>query len=248
MDIRLIPVRSALITAAAASVFAATACGSTSTPAAAPSSTAGTPSVTSSPSSTSPAPSSTAAMMSSAVGDPMGTGPVGPHQQADVTFAQQMTVHHQGAIAMADLAATRAASPAVKQLAAEIKAAQDPEIKLMAGWLAAWAPGSDMNGMPVTTATSSQMGGMAGGTGGFGSTASAMPGMMSDEQTSALTAATGPAFDKLFLQLMIVHHQGALTMATTEKTHGSNPAALALAQSIITSQTAQISQMQTMLR
>ena len=88
--------------------------------------------------------------------------------------------------------------------------------------------------------------------GGMGSmssgTAASMPGMMSDAQMTQLTAATGPAFDKLFLQMMIVHHQGALTMAKTETAQGNNPAALTLAKSITTSQTAQINQMQDMLK
>ena len=152
-----------------------------------------------------------------------------PHNSADVVFAQMMVVHHQGAVAMSDLAATRAGSPAVKTLAAQIKAAQAPEIAQMQSWLAAW------NSAP---ASSSGMG-MAMG--------SAMPGMMSAAQMSVLTAASGAAFDKLFLQLMIVHHQGALAMAKTEQASGQNPAAEALATSITTSQTAQISQMQTML-
>lgn len=111
----------------------------------------------------------------------------------------------------------------------------------MAGWLAAWAPSTDMNGTPNTSA--SAMDGMA----GMGGSSSAMPGMMTGQQMTALTAASGAAFDKMFLQLMVTHHQGALTMATTEKGHGSNPAALKLAQDITSSQTAQITQMQSKL-
>lgn len=191
--------------------------------------------------------SATGAM--SSTGDmPMPAAPAGPHKQADITFAQQMTVHHQGAIAMSDLAPTRAASAQVKTLAVQIKAAQAPEIKQMAGWLAAWAPSTDMNGVPNTTAPS---GGAMGGMGGTGTdtagTTVTMPGMMTDAQMAQLTAATGTAFDKLFLQLMITHHRGALTMAQTETAQGGNPEALALAKSITTSQTAQISRMETML-
>src|SRR6478752_2849864 len=75
----------------------------------------------------------------------------------------------------------------------------------------------------------------------------AMPGMMSDTQMQELTDATGADFDRLFLQLMIVHHQGAITMAGTEKLQGSNPAALALAESIKTSQADEITEMQQLL-
>ena len=178
---------------------------------------------------------------SSAAGMPMPAGPAGPHNQADVTFAQMMLVHHRGAVQMADLAPTRAASTKVKDLAAKIKAEQTPEIAQMSGWLSAWAPDTDMNGKPMTTAMHS-MPGMADGS------ASAMPGMMSDARMAQLTAANGAAFDKLFLQLMITHHQGAVEMAKTEKAAGQNPSALALADSITSSQNAEITTMQDLLK
>ena len=242
----------ALTAAAATSVLLLAGCGA-STPTATNSLSATTGTGGSTPTPPMPTSMMSGSMMSgsamssgamSTAGMPMPAQPAGPHNQADITFAQQMSVHHQGAITMADLAATRAASPQVKTLAAQIKAAQAPELKEMAGWLAAWAPDTDMNGMPNKTAAS--MSGM-GGMGSTSGSASAMPGMMSDKQMAALTAANGTAFDKLFLQMMIVHHQGALTMATTETAQGKNPAALALAKSITTSQTAQITQMQDML-
>jgi len=78
-------------------------------------------------------------------------------------------------------------------------------------------------------------------------TGMAMPGMMSGTQMQQLTDATGADFDRLFLQLMIVHHQGAIEMSDTEIAQGSNPAALALAESIKTSQAAEIAEMQQLL-
>ncbi len=54
---------------------------------------------------------------------------------ADVTFAQDMIVHHQGALAMAQLAEGRAEDPRVLDLAGRIEAAQEPEIETMTGWL-----------------------------------------------------------------------------------------------------------------
>jgi uncharacterized protein (DUF305 family) len=183
------------------------------------------------------------------------------HNDPDVTFAQMMIVHHQGAIEMADLAPARAASQQVKDLAVKIKAAQGPEIEQMTGWLQAWGVGSgtDMNGMPNPTSSSAaagEMGGMS-GMGGMGgsdtstspaATGAAMPGMMTADQMSQLTAATGAGFDKMFLQMMITHHQGAIEMADTEIAQGSNPDALTLAQSIKTSQTAEIATMQQLLQ
>jgi len=181
------------------------------------------------------------------------------HNDADVTFAQMMIVHHQGAIEMADLAPTRAGSQEVKDLAAQIKAAQAPEIAQMTGWLQAWGAGTNINGMPNMTASSADMGGTAGmdhgGADSAGSAASSegsggtqMPGMMMADQMSELTSASGTDFDRLFLQLMIVHHQGALEMAQTELDQGSDPDALKLAGSIQTSQTAEIATMQQMLQ
>lgn len=60
------------------------------------------------------------------------------HNAADVTFAQQMILHHRQAIEMADVAAKRASTPQVKALATRVKAAQDPEITTMTEWLRSW--------------------------------------------------------------------------------------------------------------
>ncbi|MGI8415504.1 MAG: DUF305 domain-containing protein [Nakamurella sp.] len=233
--------RGALFAGTALSLFALAACGGT---------TSSTPAGTAS----SPSTVATGSTAAGPGGMPMQSAPAGPHNQADITFASMMIVHHKGAIQMADLAPTRAASSQVKDLAVKIKAAQAPEITEMSGWLTAWAPGTGMNGMPMDSAPSPQMSGMSGmgnGSNSAGTTAmpsvSTMPGMMSDQQMSQLTAASGATFDKQFLQLMITHHQGALTMAETEKKQGSNPEALKLAASITSSQTAEIAAMQKLL-
>ena len=85
-------------------------------------------------------------------------------------------------------------------------------------------------------------------TSGGASTTMSMPGMMNAAEMQQLTDASGTEFDRLFLQQMMVHHQGALEMADIEIAQGSNTAALALAESIKTSQTAEISEMQQMLQ
>lgn len=168
-------------------------------------------------------------------GQPTPTASVAPgmeHNEADITFAQGMIPHHQQAIAMADLATTRAATPAVKDLAAKIKAAQGPEIEEMTNWLTDWGATVPQTGMPGHD---------------MGSGATAMPGMMSDQDMTALDTAAGADFDRMFLQMMIIHHQGAVQMAQTEQQQGRNPGAKALAQQIETDQNAEIQQMQTML-
>jgi uncharacterized protein (DUF305 family) len=175
------------------------------------------------------------------------------HNAADVAFAQQMIVHHQGAVEMADLAPSRAANQQVKDLAARIKAAQAPEIEQMTGWLTLWGAAMSTSTSASTTSDDGMdHGGMSGmgkeGQMSTGATGMAMPGMMSDAQMQELTGATGADFDRLVLQLMIVHHQGAFEMSDTEIAQGSNPAALALAESIKTSQTAEIAEMQQLLQ
>lgn len=176
------------------------------------------------------------------------------HNAADTAFAQGMVVHHRGAIDMSALAADRAGSDAVRELADRIAAAQAPEIDQMTGWLAAWSP-SDPSTGPSTQAhdmTGHDMtghqdtGGSTPADTGHAAMGTAM-GMMSDDDMAALTAARGPEFDRLFLQMMIVHHQGAVDMSQTELTSGQNPQALALARTIIDSQTAEIAEMRGLL-
>ena len=147
---------------------------------------------------------------------------------ADVEFAQMMIVHHQQAVAMADIALdpTRTARPEVVDLATRIKAAQDPEIQQMTSWLSEW-------GRPVEM--DMDMGDME------------MEGMMSDEEMAELGSLTGAEFDTAFMEMMIRHHQGAIAQAETAKADGSNPDVLALADEIITAQQAELAAMQQLL-
>ncbi|MDQ2838864.1 MAG: DUF305 domain-containing protein [Actinomycetota bacterium] len=161
------------------------------------------------------------------------TPAVGAHNQADIAFATEMIPHHRQAVQMADMALTQATNADVKTLAQAIKAAQDPEIVQMSGWLAGWQ-------QPVPAVSSSGMDGM----GGMGQTG---VGMMSDADMTSLGKATGAAFDRMWVSMMIRHHQGAVSMATTEESTGQNPDAKKLAQSIVTSQTAQITQLTALL-
>lgn len=73
----------------------------------------------------------------------------GDHNDADIDFATEMVQHHRQAVDMADLAADRASSQEVKDLATKIKGAQDPEIRTMSGWLTSWGEEvpADMSGM-----------------------------------------------------------------------------------------------------
>jgi uncharacterized protein (DUF305 family) len=141
-----------------------------------------------------------------------GSQPAATFNDGDVMFAQMMVPHHRQAVEMAALADTRASDPQLKQLATQIKAAQDPEITTVSGWLTAW-------GKQVPAASGHDMGGMSHG----------MPGMMSDGDMAKLKATSGKAFDKQFAQMMIDHHNGAIQMAGDEQANGTNPDAKALA-------------------
>ena len=154
--------------------------------------------------------------------------------EADVVFASMMIPHHAQAISMADTALKQATNPKVKALATKIKQAQGPEIERMSGWLTSW-------GAPVPAMGESDMSGME----GMGDPAG---GMMSDKDISNLNKATGTAFDRMWLQMMTKHHQGAVAMAKTALDQGANPETKKLARSIIDGQSAEIAEMNSILK
>lgn len=159
---------------------------------------------------------------------------------ADIAFVQGMIPHHMQAVAMSQLVTGRASSPQVIDLAKQIEQAQGPEITQMQGFLQGW-------NVPATP-TMGNMGGMS-GMGGMGGTGGmqGMSGMMSDQQMQQLGSATAAAFDKMFLQMMIEHHTGAIQMAQTELRDGQNAEVKALAQKIIDGQQAEITTMNQLL-
>ncbi|MGW2832285.1 DUF305 domain-containing protein [Streptomyces sp. NPDC001286] len=149
------------------------------------------------------------------------------HNDQDMAFAQGMIPHHQQALEMARLAAGRASSPQVKDLASRIEKAQDPEIRTMNGWLKSWGMGMS-SGMP-----------------GMGH--SSMPGMMDAKDMAGLKKMSGKDFDSMFLTMMIEHHKGAVAMAGTEKAKGSYGPAKSMAGDIVDAQTAEITEMNKLL-
>ncbi len=167
----------------------------------------------------------------------MTSGTPAPSEQASFNSADEMFVtmmipHHEQAIEMADqILAKDGIDERVVTLAEQIKAAQGPEIQTMKGWLEDW-------GIPYDDSMS-DMGGMGGMDHGDG--------MMSDDDMAALDAATGVEATRLFLEGMVGHHQGAVTMAQMVLNNGENPDVAALAQQIIDGQTAEITTMQDIL-
>ncbi|MFI5571361.1 DUF305 domain-containing protein [Streptomyces sp. NPDC051740] len=153
----------------------------------------------------------------------------GQHNAADVAFAKGMIPHHRQAVEMADLAPERAESAEVKKLAADIKQAQDPEIKTLSGWLSSWG-----EEVPAEGAMDHSMHG-------------GMEGMMTEREMTELEGTSGKAFDTAFMEMMIKHHEGAVEMAKTEQADGVHAPARGMAADIIASQSAEIEQMNKLL-
>lgn len=123
------------------------------------------------------------------------------YTEADVRFMTGMIHHHAQAIDMARLAPTHGASPAIQRLAARIINGQRDEIATMEEWLRE-------RGLPVPASSDGHT--VHGGH--DDAHAVHMPGMLTPAQMAQLEAARGAAFDRRFLELMIQHHQGAVTM------------------------------------
>ena len=149
------------------------------------------------------------------------------HNDADVMFATMMIPHHEQAIEMSDLVlAAGEVDPEVAMLAQQIKDAQGPEIETLRGWLEDWGadPSSDL------------MHDMDHG-----------DGMMSESDMDELEAAGPDEISRLYLEQMIVHHEGAIDMAQTELEEGRFPAALEMAEAIVDAQTEEIATMRELL-
>lgn len=137
----------------------------------------------------------------------------------DQMFAAMMVPHHEQAIEMSNLALTNSTNPKVLELAAQIKAAQQPEINQMKSWI------------------TSSMGSHAG---------HSMGGMLSQAELTQLRDSAGVAFDRLFLAGMIKHHEGAIEMAEMV-VDSQNSTAAQLGKEIANSQQAEILLMQNLL-
>ncbi|GAB3723994.1 DUF305 domain-containing protein [Nocardiopsis oceani] len=143
--------------------------------------------------------------------------------EADVHFAQMMVPHHEQAVEMADLADTRAGEE-VLMLAEEIRDAQGPEIEQMEALLDGWEAEVE-----------------------HGMDHSEMDGMLTEDQMGKLETARGDAFDTLFLEFMVLHHEGAVDMSETQIEEGVNLEAGDLAEEIIDAQEREIEEMHRLL-
>jgi uncharacterized protein (DUF305 family) len=145
----------------------------------------------------------------------------------DMMFAQMMVPHHEQAIEMSDVILVKdGVDPQIVDLGNQIKGAQGPEIEQLSTWLEEW-------GSPMAESGSMDHG--------------SMDGMMGEEDMQALQDAQGAEAGRLFLEQMIVHHQGAIEMAQVQVDEGRHDDAVAMAQQIVETQQAEISTMEDLL-
>jgi uncharacterized protein (DUF305 family) len=144
------------------------------------------------------------------------------HTAADVRFMQDMIHHHAQALDMTALVEARTTREDIRQLARRIEASQADEIEMMRRWLTErgeTAPSLEDHAAQHGAHAHHGHGGHHGhhGHGAHGGQAGAgaghlMPGMLSREEMARLAAARGAEFERRFLEAMIYHHEGALTM------------------------------------
>ncbi|MEH2117651.1 DUF305 domain-containing protein [Nostoc sp.] len=148
----------------------------------------------------------------------------------DLRFIDAMIPHHQGAVEMAKEAQQKSKRPEIKKLADNIIKSQDQEITQMKQWRQAWYPKAGDKPM----AYDSQMGHM------MEMSSDQMKGMMMSQDLGAADA----EFDLRFINAMIPHHEGAVTMAKDVLGKSKRPEIKQLGQEIIKAQNTEIKQMQ----
>lgn len=146
-----------------------------------------------------------------------------PYTDDELMFAQMMIPHHSQAVTMSELALANSSNTEVLALATAIRDAQAPEIAQMQSWL-------DQSDYSGTHAGHMDMGGM-----------------LSDEELAELSTAKGSAFDRLFLEGMIAHHEGAIDMLSMIE-NSTNSEVKKLYDDILTSQSAEIEAMKALLK
>jgi uncharacterized protein (DUF305 family) len=141
---------------------------------------------------------------------------------ADVTFAASMIPHHLQALDLTQLASTRAHDLWVRDLAGRVRSQREPEIRIFKAWLDTWGE------QPLPRDHK-------------------LPGGVTQAKMTGLAAASGTAFDRMFITLMIDHHEGALALARSEEEQGAHGDAKAMAGEIVVTQEAELKEMKKFL-
>ena len=153
----------------------------------------------------------------------------------DAGFARDMSTHHLQAITMAGYERDNTDNSGLKVLATDIETSQNFQVGQMQGWLDVW--GLSRNGTSEMAWMNHRLAENA-----------LMPGMATPAEMNRLENLHGKALDIFFLQLMIRHHQGGIPMAQYAVTHAQEPYVRDLAQSMINAQSAEIIEMERLLR
>lgn len=180
----------------------------------------------------------------------------------DAGFLRDMQTHHAQAVEMSVMIRDRTDDEEVRQVALDIELTQQQQIGQMYGLLASWKQSqnnpSPMAWMSTDTGESSDddshdgMSGASddganGGTGGSGDGSAAMPGIASPADLDRLASLRGRSAERIFLQLMIAHHEGGLPMAKAAEARATEPWVRTLAQSIVAAQSSELSALRSML-
>jgi uncharacterized protein (DUF305 family) len=147
----------------------------------------------------------------------------------DVEFVQGMIPHHEQAVEMSALALDGRGGAAVQELARRIQAAQDPEIVAMRAILSRWGIEEDEHAMHHSPDDA------------------AMMGMLTDGQMGELEVMSGADFDQRWIQLMIMHHEGAVSMAEAVLAGGVDEEVRAIAAGVKSVQLAEIAELRALL-
>jgi uncharacterized protein (DUF305 family) len=159
---------------------------------------------------------------------------------ADAGFARDMQTHHAQAVEMALLVRDRSQDEELRTVAYDIATSQQQQAGQMYGWLVQW-------GLPQTGSRPPMawVGGEHGET--HAGADGAMPGMATPAQLDELRAADGVDAERLFLRLMIAHHEGGVTMAQAAVAQARTEEVRTLAAAIVAAQSSEIRVLQGML-
>ncbi|WP_051973615.1 DUF305 domain-containing protein [Cryobacterium sp. MLB-32] len=164
---------------------------------------------------------------------------------ADAGFARDMQVHHNQGVQLGVLIRDRSIDEDVRLLAYDIVTTQGQQSGQMFGWLSVWglsqaSPEPSMTWMTRPGRTADSHAGMH-------EPGQRMPGLATDAEVASLTAASGIEADRIFLTLMIRHHQGAIEMADAVLDRTSTSTVRTFATAVVASQQSEIDLMTDML-
>ncbi|MEU7829952.1 DUF305 domain-containing protein [Nonomuraea sp. NPDC049129] len=152
--------------------------------------------------------------------------PKADFNDGDVMFVQMMLPHHQEALRMAKWAQTNASNAKVKDLAMKMQMEAQPQLSKLNNWLTAWDKEPMADDDPMMTST---------------------PGMMSSAEMAKMRQMKGGMFDRMFTQMMISHHQGAIKVTQNEIARGSNAKTKTMAKTIQTSLRSELAELKQLL-